>query len=480
VVKGDAVKRGLCFLLVAVGFAGFATTDVQIRPMNPAALRVICDPGTVTLPDGRTVKTIRTQLSFDPPEIRMVKNTATAPSKIYGEWMEVWQPWPGHSGLSINIFTKTDDYGVPVLGGLFRAFRFETLKVTSAAGSKVFERDVDYKINTDWAQLAPLNREFSGELKISCDYALQRLDLIQVLPDGTVAVKKGESVQVCPELPKPDEGAAAVAGIYIAAWRAKNNPHLDGQKLPDGTAEYAITEHEIYLIDPKPPVPPVNPGAVSATLEKLKAGERVSIAFMGDSISTGAEAGHWWADQFTEKDQAFRGKVITGLRKRFPESKITPIEAYKGGATLEFGVKVFDETVKTAHADLVIIAFGANDADGSVDKAPRNPPEQFGEQMTSLVQRAKEQGMEVILVMESQINPWHPAGAAGRQPDYLKVLKEIADNEQVALVDVYTEWIQLPSRGIPPFSQLHNGYNHPGIFGHSVYASCLLRLFPIE
>jgi len=45
-------------------------------------------------------------------------------------------------------------------------------------------------------------------------------------------------------------------------------------------------------------------------------------------------------------------------------------------------------------------------------------------------------------------------------------------------VDVYTEWVNQATRGISPFSQLHNTFNHPGIAGMRVYADALLRAFP--
>jgi len=38
-------------------------------------------------------------------------------------------------------------------------------------------------------------------------------------------------------------------------------------------------------------------------------------------------------------------------------------------------------------------------------------------------------------------------------------------------------WTDLARRGVPPFSQLHNCSNHPGIFGMTVYADTILRFF---
>jgi len=448
-----------------------AAAAPAVHPAEKPNLTVVCDPGGT--------------LHFDPPEIRTADLTATVPHHAYAKWFEPWQPWPkgqDRKTTTIDLSPNRDEKGILILGGLYRSFQIDTLKVTSADGSKTFKQDRDFKFNADWGQIAALDGKLgepgTAEVKVSCQYALQRIDLIQAMPNGKLDVKKGESVLVCPQRPEPDAGATALAGIYIAPWRVANNPHFGGDTAPPTFTEYAITKHEIFSIQPAPPVALLNPDAVSQTLKKLRAGQPVSIALMGDSISTGAEAGAWWSNKFTEKDLTYRGRFIMGLRSRFPQSEITPVEAYKGGAGMPFAIGVFKKTVQPAKPNLVVIAFGANDASGGVGKGPKNPPESFREQMISLVRQAKTLGSEVVLVMGMQMNPWHPNEAAKRQPEYLKVLQEIARSEQVALADVYTEWLNLASHGIPPFSQLHNWVNHPGILGHKVYADTLLRFFP--
>jgi len=85
--------------------------------------------------------------------------------------------------------------------------------------------------------------------------------------------------------------------------------------------------------------------------------------------------------------------------------------------------------------------------------------------------------MEVILVVTMQQNPWMKTDVARRWLDYRKALLELGEEEKVGVADVYTEWMNLATRGIPPFSQLHNWINHPGAFGHGVYAEVVLRFF---
>ena len=72
-----------------------------------------------------------------------------------------------------------------------------------------------------------------------------------------------------------------------------------------------------------------------ATLAKLRAGQPVKIAFMGASVSVGAEAPIWYAKKpYSEEDHSFRGRFVYGLQQRFPKAQITPIEAFKSLAAV--------------------------------------------------------------------------------------------------------------------------------------------------
>lgn len=108
----------------------------------------------------------------------------------------------------------------------------------------------------------------------------------------------------------------------------------------------------------------------------MRAGQPVTIAFMGDSITLGAEAGPWWDEQlkFTGKDSTYRGRVIHGLRQRFPQATITPVEASQGGTGIKSGLEQFPTKVRPAKPDLIFIAFGANNANSTVGDEPKTPP----------------------------------------------------------------------------------------------------------
>jgi lysophospholipase L1-like esterase len=506
----------------AMLLCGVARGQSGFKPAEPADMSITVDPGTAAMPGGAGVKYAAANLTFDPPEFRSAEVKAKAP-RDYADWFAPWEPWPG-PGLPIILKPGTDETGVLILGGLFHSVVTDSVVVASADGSKTFKMGEDCKYLSDWGQLANLGGRLGepnvAELKVTYKYALQRLDLVQVDASGKVSVKKGASVIVCPALPEADKGSVALAGVYIAPWKVADNPNFAAASRGEGilpsrtagvppaiapsassvsssapfhteketanrgqdalaTPDYAITKFEILPIHPAAPVAPIHKEAVVKALAKLQAGTAVKVAIMGASIEAGAEACAWWDEKikFTDKDLAWRGRFVVGLRKRFLKATVTPIEAYEGGTQTKFGLQVLEKTVLPAKPDLVLIGFGGNDVSGPIGKGPNNPPEQFKKDMLAMVQKAKAGGAEVVLVVTMQTSPWLKNGQTQRWPAYRQVMLEIGDEEKVGVADVYTEWMNLATRGIPPYSQLHNWINHPGAFGHGVYAETVLRFF---
>jgi len=455
-------------LLVCGAFAG---RSVQAGPIAFAAdggRSLQINAGTAELPGGQQVQFAATTLTFDGPELMERTVTEKAPGNYEASWWDPWQPWPGQ-GKPLSLKPKVDEDGTLILGGLFCQLDPASVTVSTPDGAKTFRRGEDYVFNDDWGQVGNLNGRLGapGEaaVKLTGTIALQRLDLVQVGPGGKLSIKKGESRIVCPALPEPDPGCAALAGVYIAPWKRGGR--------------YAITEEDVFVIDPAPPVLPINKAAVARTVAKLREGGAAKIAFMGASITLGAEAGNWWDDLWTERNLGYPSRVVTRLRKRFPRATVTPIAAFQGGTKTQYGLEQMEKVVIPAGADLVLIAFGGNDAAGPVGRPPSTPVDQFKKDMQAMTRRAKQEGMEVMLVVTMQQNPWHPNRVVERWPAYRQALIDIANEEGVGCADVYTEWVNQATRGIPPWSQLHNWINHPGAAGHKVYADVILRFFDL-
>ena len=414
-------------------------------------------------------------LRFDPPDLH-VFSAATkdgqplpdAPADLVSE------RWPG----ALSLTPAYDPTRTHILGRLFRTFRPETLRVESADGSASYRRDIDYRYHEDLGLVANLGGRISGPVKASAEAALQRLDLIQRDSVGRLSVKKGESSWVCPRLPDPDAGHVAVAGVYIAPWRAIRNPFFDtNPSALAGASEYAVTAREIFPIDPAPPAAPVHAERLDGVLRKLRAGAPVKIALMGDSITLGAESTRWWNDKYDADSKTWKGRVIHSLRQRFPAATIEVVEAYKGGVSIDYGLERLDEVLAQNPA-LVIAAFGVNDAARGVGK---RTPDAFAEAVGTITERARAAGADVLWLTPFPLIPWVGGDQARRrEADIIPALRGTAAARGAALADVSTDYRNLNTRGIPWWSQNHNWHNHPGDFGHALYADTILRCFPSE
>ena len=107
----------------------------------------------------------------------------------------------------------------------------------------------------------------------------------------------------------------------------------------------------------------VPPGQFAAkelprTLKKLKEHKPVSMVLFGDSISTGCNASKW---ANTAPFQPFYGELLVQQLETAYKSKITLTNFPKGGMTSGWGCQNI-QPVAAVNADLVILAWGMNDA----------------------------------------------------------------------------------------------------------------------
>ncbi|RYD38855.1 MAG: SGNH/GDSL hydrolase family protein [Verrucomicrobiaceae bacterium] len=440
----------------------------SIDPTSPPSQGISVTAGDWKSADGTTVKLPAATLEITTPEIRKLEKTGDIPVN-YLPRFESFDMWPVDKGSPgpLNLSPARSDHGnTQILGGLYRQLVPGSLNLQPEDGSKTFKEGEDFKLHPTWPQVTNigdrLGKPGSGKLKASYGVATQRLDLLQ-LKDGELTIKPGKSHLVCPVLPEPDAGATAIAGIYVAPWQT------DGK--------HVISKEDILPIRAFTPAAPVHPEGIAKSAAKLRNGEPVRIAFMGDSVTLGAEATAWTLNLWTEKNLTYASRVVTGLRKTFPSAKIEPIQAVQGGTTSKVAPQFFDEKVAPQKPDLLLIAFGLNDANSTIGGKPRVSVEEYKEGLRGVIGKARAAGTEVMLVTPMQPSPFLKSGIAARILDYRDAMLALAGEEKVACADVYADWLHQADRGIPPFSQLHNWINHPGNQGHGVYADTILRFF---
>ena len=418
-------------------------------------------PFTLHADEGRT-------LAFEAPEVLEIDEERTAPANWDAAWadFEVW-PSDGKGKGAWSLFPRYDEDGSIILGGAFRQLVPGSVKITSSDGATAFQEGTDYRVNQEWGFVANVDNRLgvpgTVTLRFQAKLALQRIDLVQKDAEGRLSVKKGESRRISPMIPDPDAGCTAVAGVYLAPWQR------------DGA--WKILPEDIFPIDAEKakPVELVRPEAVAKTLEKLREGTPVTIAFIGDSLTLGAEAGQWWSDDST----TWRGRVMRGLKARFPASEITELPAFQGGRGIAFGLEVVKETVLPAKPDLAFVMLGVNDCHKGISApGPTTPVDAFRKGFDSLIAQCQESGMDVVVLSSMETNPFDANGDAVRWADYRAAIRAVSDARGTAYGDTYEQWQRLRYRGIPPFSQLHNWINHPGSWGHGLFADVALRFFP--
>ena len=214
------------------------------------------------------------------------------------------------------------------------------------------------------------------------------------------------------------------------------------------------------------PVPEYDGDALPRTREKLQKEKRLKLVLFGDSISTG--------DNASRKTQAppynpFYGQIVADTLAKKYEAEVDFINFSKGGMGSGWG-KENIKPVAEQKADLVMLAWGMNDASGQV------APEVFKENLQAQINSVREYNPEAefILVATMTGNPEWTASSPKHYDQYRDILPQLC-NSSVVLADVTSVWKEVLR--YKKFADLTgNGVNHPNDFGHRIYAEVILAL----
>ena len=212
----------------------------------------------------------------------------------------------------------------------------------------------------------------------------------------------------------------------------------------------------------KGPLPKFAGKQLPRTLKKLKEKQPITLAMIGDSISTGCNASGWaktapfqpaWQDLFVMNLEATYGAKIT--LKNFAV----------GGTGSEWGLASIGKVIE-AQPDLVILAFGMNDSAG----VPTAKYQANIKGMIDAVRKARPEA-EFILVATMLGNKDWTALDQKLFVQYREALTELC-GRGVALADMTSIWAELFQYKLDR-DMTGNGVNHPNDFGHRIYAQVL-------
>ncbi len=204
---------------------------------------------------------------------------------------------------------------------------------------------------------------------------------------------------------------------------------------------------------------------LSRTLNRLAASQPLTLCVTGDSISEGYNASS--VTGAPPYQPPYADLVAAGLEQVY-RSRVTLQNFAISGWTADHGVADLSR-VAEAKPDLVIVAFGMNDA-GYAD-AP-----DYGANIDAIMKgvRASAPDAEFVLVAPMLPNPRWDYPVMERFAAYRGALARLC-GAGAALADVTALWSDLLVR-----KSVHdlsgNGINHPNDFGHRLYAQVILGL----
>lgn len=205
--------------------------------------------------------------------------------------------------------------------------------------------------------------------------------------------------------------------------------------------------------------PPANDGRLPRVTARLKRGEPVTVCLTGDSISEGYDVSGF--HRVPPYQPAF-GQLVAGALD--PNVHLHNLAA----AGWTAADAVWDAPRIAARApDLVIIAFGMNDA-SYADAG------EFAGNVSSVMRRVRDAVPDVEFMLVSSMLPTPECHwvAPERFAEYRAALAAMI-GEGVDLADVTGLWTSIVARK-DPGDLSGNGLNHPNDFGHRLYAQVIL------
>ena len=168
--------------------------------------------------------------------------------------------------------------------------------------------------------------------------------------------------------------------------------------------------------------------------------------------------------------EKFRGKLIDHYELLTPSI----INSGIAGDNIKGMQKRLYRDVIRYQPDLVII-------NASLNWGPEcGPKEEYHRVLTEVVASVKEETCTDIILLTSNMSlmpkndPFF--NTACTLEDRIRIVRELAETQDVCLADAYKVWEEYAVQGYPVEALLANGIHHPSITGHEVFAEVLMRL----
>ena len=187
---------------------------------------------------------------------------------------------------------------------------------------------------------------------------------------------------------------------------------------------------------------------LAGVIKKLQAGEEVTVAYLGGSITQGTSAGN---------DLCYARLTTNWLEEQFPEAKINYVNAGIGATGSYIGVHRADEQVLSHNPDLVFIDFSVND---TYDRMDINRSSYEG-----LLRKLwlSDSAPALICIAMTQENGTSVQEAHG----------EICKKYDIPMISYHDAILDVIAKGYIKWSDISDDDIHPNVPGHAVLSSLI-------
>lgn len=168
---------------------------------------------------------------------------------------------------------------------------------------------------------------------------------------NTPAVTEATGTTAPAETSSAEETPGTTTADTTVSEAETDAPETEGKEIPEDM-EYKIENGINERMKALSELVPGNKARLAKVLKRAQAGEEITVAYLGGSITQGSSAG---------PGACYADLTTKWLQEQFPDAKITAVNAGIGATGSYIGVYRTDRDVLVHKPDLVFIDFSVND-----------------------------------------------------------------------------------------------------------------------
>ena len=204
----------------------------------------------------------------------------------------------------------------------------------------------------------------------------------------------------------------------------------------------------------------------------------INVVICGDSVSHGALRGGEM-----DYDTVYHNRLRSMINKRWLSMPVNIINTAVGGKRSNYARDNFERDVVPHRPDLVIICFGLNDINASLEEWYQN--------LGGLFDKCLENGFDCVYMTPNMLNTYRHENTAtqywdyaqktagiqngGKMDEYMDAARKMAAERGIPVCDCYAEWKRMAAEGVDTTALLCNHINHPSREMHKLFADMLFE-----